>query len=315
MPSTTARHSWSTTVERWTKGIAGRFEAEYGDPLNLTVGLEVYPSAQGIVTFSRDITKLKHATAAVLQNEKLAAVGRLASSIAHEINNPLESVTNLLYIARGTDDPAEIRQYLDTADRELRRVAAITSQTLRFHRQSTRPTAIRFSELIEETLPLYQARLINSRIQVERRSQETQPVVCFTGEIRQVLSNLIANAIDAMPSMGGRLQLRSRDATNWKTGQQGLRLTIADTGSGMPLGVRRKIFEAFFSTKGIGGTGLGLWISKEIVDRHHGTLCVRSSDSESSHGTVFTIFLPFETAEGVQAVLPAAPGLHRAVDL
>ena len=276
------------------KGTVGSFEAEYGDPLNVILGLEVYPTPDGIVTFSRDITKPKHATAAVLQNEKLAAVGRLASSIAHEINNPLESVTNLLYLARRTSEPAALDEYLETAERELRRVAAITNQTLRFYKQSTRPTPVTCFELFNETLLLYQGRLINSNIQVEKRKRASLPALCFEGEIRQVLSNLIGNAIDAMHSDGGRLILRSREATNWSTGQKGLALTVADTGTGIPPLVCKKIFEAFFSTKGIGGAGLGLWVSKEIVDRHHGSLQVRSSVLPSSHGTVFVLFLPFE---------------------
>jgi PAS domain S-box-containing protein len=277
-------------------GIEGSFEAEYGDPLNFTIGLEVYPAKDGIVTFSRDITQLKRATAAVMQTEKLAAVGRLASSIAHEINNPLESVTNLLYLARTTSEPALLDEYLDIAERELRRASAITNQTLRFYRQTTKALPVACTELFQETLLLYQGRLLNSNIQIEKRKRASHPAVCFEGEIRQVLSNLIGNAIDAMQSGSGRLLLRSRDATNWKTGQKGLALTIADTGTGMPPLVRKKVFEAFFTTKGIGGTGLGLWISKEIVDRHRGALHVRSSEREPTHGTVFVLFLPFEMA-------------------
>ena len=276
------------------KGTVGSFEAEYGAPLNLILGVEVYPSPDGIVIFSRDITKLKHATAAVMQNEKLAAVGRLASSISHEINNPLESVTNLLYLARRTDDPAALDEYLETAERELRRVAAITNQTLRFYKQSTRPMPVTCFELFNETLQLYQGRLINSNIVVEKRKRASLPALCFEGEIRQVLSNLIGNAIDSMHPGGGRLLLRSREATNWTTGQRGLALTVADTGTGIPALVRKKIFEAFFSTKGIGGAGLGLWVSQEIVNRHRGTLQVRSSEQPNSRGTVFVLFLPFE---------------------
>ena len=278
------------------EGIAGSFEAEYAEPLNFTLGLEVYPSSDGIVTFSRDITNLNKAKAAVLQNEKLAAVGRLASSIAHEINNPLESVTNLLYIARHTDEPEEVDQYLAHAERELRRVAAITNQTLRFHKQTTRASLVSCTDLFNETLTLYQGRLINSNIEVEKRKRAKQSATCFEGEIRQVLSNLIGNAIDAMHPNGGRLLLRSREATRWKTGQRGLALTVADTGPGMASNVRERVFDAFFSTKGIGGTGLGLWLSKEIVERHRGSLSVRTSQQVGSHGTVFTLFLPFDSA-------------------
>ncbi|WP_263379253.1 ATP-binding protein [Granulicella paludicola] len=278
------------------EGISGAFEADYPDPLNFTIGIEVYPSADGIVTFARDVTKLRHAKAAVLQNEKLAAVGRLASSIAHEINNPLEAVTNLLYLARHTSEPSCLDSYLQQAERELRRVSAITNQTLRFHRQTTRPSLVTCTELFSETLMLYQGKLINSNIQVEKRKRADRPTICFEGEIRQVLSNLVANAIDAMHPDGGRLLLRSREATRWKTGQHGLLLTVADTGSGISPQVLKRLFEAFFSTKGINGTGLGLWLSKEIIDRHNGTIHVRSSQNPTAHGTVFTLFLPFDAA-------------------
>ena len=242
---------------------------------------------------ARDVTDRKSAEEALLQTEKLAAVGRLASSIAHEINNPLESVTNLLYLARTAAEPAVLDDYLEGAERELRRVSAITNQTLRFHKQTTNPSLVNSSQLFQETLQLYQGRLLNSTIAVETRERAIRSAVCFEGEIRQVLSNLIANAIYATPS-DGRLILRSREARNWKTGAEGLALTVADTGTGMPPQVREKIFDAFFSTKGIGGTGLGLWVSKELVERHGGTLTLRSSTSTGLHGTVFVLFLPFD---------------------
>lgn len=244
-----------------------------------------------------DITVRKQNEEALLRTEKLAAVGRLSASIAHEINNPLESVTNLLYLIQGSNDlPQDVREYVDIAERELRRVSAISNQTLRFHKQSTHPTAITCEELIQGLLVLYQGRLINSRIQVEKRKHATTPVLCFEGEIRQVLNNLIGNAIDSMHPLGGRLLLRSREATHWPTERRGLMLTVADTGAGMSSEVKRKVFDAFFTTKGIGGTGLGLWVSKEIIERHHGALNVRSGQDEGHSGTVFTLFLPFEAA-------------------
>ena len=244
-----------------------------------------------------DVTARKQNEEALLRTEKLAAVGRLATSIAHEINNPLESITNLLYLIRESKDLSqEVREYVDTAERELRRVSAITNQTLRFHKQSTRPTAVTCEELVHGILVLYQARIVNSRVKVEKRKHATTPVLCFEGEIRQVLNNLIGNAIDAMHPLGGRLLLRSRETTHWPTGRRGLVLTVADTGLGISSTVKTKIFDAFFTTKGIGGTGLGLWVSKEIVDRHRGALNMRTSQTEGHSGTVFTFFLPFEAA-------------------
>lgn len=244
-----------------------------------------------------DITSRKQTEEVLLRTEKLAAVGRLATSIAHEINNPLESVTNLLYLIRTSKELSpEVRDYVDTAERELRRVSAISNQTLRFHKQSTRPTAVTCEELVHGILVLYQARIVNSRVHVEKRKHASTPVLCFEGEIRQVLNNLIGNAIDAMHPLGGRLLLRSRDATHWPTGRKGLVMTVADTGAGISLDAKTKVFDAFFTTKGIGGTGLGLWVSKEIIDRHHGALNVRSSQKQGHSGTVFTLFLPFDAA-------------------
>lgn len=246
----------------------------------------------GIIVLGVDVTERKRAEQVLLQSEKLNAVGRLASSIAHEINNPLEAITNLLYLAQQAAVSPEAKQYITIAELELRRVSIIANQTLRFYRQSTNPKQVTYQELIEMTLPLYQGRLANSRVTVERRDRTYRAVTCFDGEIRQVLSNLVGNAIDAMHGIGGRLLIRSREATDWQTGRRGIVLTVADTGTGMSAYTLSRIFEPFFTTKGISGTGLGMWISREIVDRHLGHLRVRSVQSPHSSGTVFTLFLP-----------------------
>ena len=270
---------WPDSSVHWLQGIGKVLPAANG-------------AAASLLGINMDITERKLSESALLQNEKLAAVGRLAASIAHEINNPLESVTNLIYLARYSDTLSESQEYLDTAERELRRVSAITNQTLRFHRQSTAPAPTFCSDLFGDTLSIYQGRLVNSHIRIEKRKRAEKPVNCLSGEIRQVLSNLIGNAIDSMQT-GGTLFVRSREATNWHTGRTGVVLTVADTGTGMDAAVQKKIFDAFFTTKGIGGTGLGLWISTEIVARHGGTLRLRSSRHPVHHGTTFTIFLPF----------------------
>lgn len=259
-----------------------------------------------ILGIIEDIELRRKTEAALIQNEKLAAVGRLAASIAHEINNPLESVTNLIYLARHSQALSESQEYLDLAERELRRVSAITSQTLRFHRQSTAPTPTFCSDLFTDTLSIYQGRLVNSHIEVDERKRAERAVTCFSGEIRQVLSNLIGNAIDSMPG-GGTLYVRSRDATNRTTGMEGIVLTVADTGTGMSADVQQKVFDAFFTTKGIGGTGLGLWISSEIIARHHGALRLRSSQNPARHGTVFTLFLPSDIAPASPVQILSSP--------
>ena len=254
---------------------------------------EIDGSVAGIIVLGVDMTDRKNAVDALLNTEKLAAVGRLAASIAHEINNPLSSVTNLIYLARHSNKLNEVHEFLDTAERELRRVSVISNQTLRFHRQSTKQQAVRSEELFESVLSIYQGRLVNSSIAVQRRFRAQLPITCFDGEIRQVLNNLVGNAIDAMQSSGGTLSVRTRETQNRQTGGRGITLTVADTGTGMSPEVLEKIFEPFFTTKGIGGTGLGLWICTEIVNRHHGLLRVKSSTTKAAHGTVFTLFLPF----------------------
>ena len=245
----------------------------------------------GVMVLGTDITEKKHSEQALLQNEKLAAVGRLASTIAHEINNPLESVTNLIYLARRTSDLQRAHEFLDVAELELRRMASITRQTLSFNKQTAEPREVDCEDLLSSVTGIYQSRFANAGVTVEKRLRSRHPILCIGGEIRQVLNNLVSNAIDAMPH-GGRLLLRSRDATHPLTGEPGIVLSVADTGTGIPADRLRRIFEPFYTTKDIGGTGLGLWISRDIIERHRGELRVRSSVSPSCQGTVFTLFLP-----------------------
>ncbi len=248
----------------------------------------------GVIVLGVDVTESKRAEQALLQSEKLAAVGRLASSIAHEINNPLEAVTNLVYLAKQAAQNPEAVEFLTMAETELQRASAITSQTLRFHRQATSRRRVIPHELIDSTLSLFHGRLNNSSVSLERRERARRPLFCFDGEIRQVLSNLVGNAIDAMNSGSGRLLVRSREGTHWGSERTGVFFTIADTGCGMSSQTQAKIFEPFFTTKEIGGTGLGLWISREIIERHQGVLKVRSRQAAKGSGTTFILFLPFE---------------------
>jgi PAS domain S-box-containing protein len=254
-------------------------------------------TVEAIAAVVLEITTQKKAEAALIQSEKLAAVGRLASSISHEINNPLEAITNLLYLINLSDDlPENIRHYVHTAQNELSRVCQIATQTLRFHRQAVRATNVSAADLVDAVLNLYQGRLANSSIHVEAAYSTATTVRCFENDIRQVLNNLIANAIDAMRVGGGRLLVRAHDATDYSPehpqGRRGLRITIADTGHGMSPTVRQRLFEPFYTTKDLNGTGLGLWISSGIVKRHHGRLTFRSSQHPIHHGTIFSLFLP-----------------------
>ncbi len=256
-------------------------------------------SVSGIIVLGVDVTDARRSEQILLQSEKLNAVGRLASSIAHEINNPLEAVTNLIYLAQSAAVNPDAKQYLASAEIELRRVSAIANQTLRFHRQSTNPGPVTAASLIDATLPLYQGRISNAGVKVERRDRAQRMVTCLDGEIRQVLSNLIGNAIDAMSGTERRLSIRTRNSTDWRTGRRGVTVTVADTGSGMSADTISHVFEPFFTTKGNNGTGLGLWISREIIDRHQGSLRVKSRQAAHCSGTVFTLFLPCESEPGI----------------
>jgi PAS domain S-box-containing protein len=242
-----------------------------------------------------DASDRKRSEEALRKTEKLAATGRLAASVAHEINNPLESITNLLFLLRNScqlEDPA--LNYVVMAEHEVRRIAEITQQTLRFYRQSTLPTRANLGELLDSVLTLYQGRLNSLNIQVTRDYEPTMDLFCFAGEIRQVFANMVGNAIDAISS-DGRIVIRARRSRNWKDPrQEGIRFAVADTGAGMEPFVSERVFEAFFTTKEVTGTGLGLWVSHEIVVKHHGTVRVRSRLASHGRpsGTVFQLFIP-----------------------
>lgn len=241
-----------------------------------------------------EITERLQAEETLRRTEKLAAAGRLAASVAHEINNPLESVTNLLYILRNHQpmDPGAI-SFIATAQEELARVAQVTQQTLRFYRQSVSQSRTDLTELVDSTLTLYRPRLQRANIVVSRTHRGDVSLTCFAGEMRQLLANLIANALDAMTG-GGTLSIRLYRV---HYPAAGVALTVADTGHGMSPGTVRKIFEAFFTTKQATGTGLGLWVSEEIIRKHHGTVRIRTREGEHS-GTCFRIFFPeMETLE------------------
>jgi len=242
-----------------------------------------------------DASERKRSEEALRRSEKLAATGRLAASISHEINNPLEAITNLLFLLRNfcALDAAALN-YVTMAEHEARRITEITQQTLRFYRQSTMPARINMGELLDSVLSLFQVRLNTLGINVERKYDPAMDLYCFGGELRQVIANLVGNAMDATTG-GGRLIIRARRSRQWNEPDlEGVRITVADTGTGIEPGVREHIFEAFFTTKDVTGTGLGLWVSREIILKHRGLVHVRSRPASKggSSGTVFQLFFP-----------------------
>lgn len=243
----------------------------------------------GASKIARDISERKRAEEALRRTEKLAAAGRLAATIAHEINNPLEAVTNLIYLAKR--NPSNASRLLDMAGQELESVSHIARQTLGFYRETSSPVRFNVSEALENVLSMYTHRMDGRGIEVNRQYDRQVEMMGLAGEIRQVFSNLIVNAIDSMAN-GGRLYLRVSRTNYWRQPGSGVRITIADAGSGIPRENRRKIFEAFYTTKVEIGTGLGLWVTRGIVEKHNGSIRFRSSIADGRSGTVFSVFLP-----------------------
>jgi signal transduction histidine kinase len=239
------------------------------------------------------MARYARAQEALRQSEKLAVTGRLAASIAHEINNPLESVTNLLYLMRNETSLEIQRAYLTTAEQELARVAEVVKQTLRFYRDPGKPVRTELPAVLHSVLVLYHSRLTSSNIVVEPEILSHRAAVLSSpGELRQVIANLVGNSIDAMRG-GGRLRVRVSDEYACRRdGNRGVRLTIADTGSGIPQTLLPRIFEPFVTTKGETGTGLGLWVTGEIARRNGWRIAVRSSCYPNCQGTTFSIQMP-----------------------
>jgi len=245
----------------------------------------------GASTIARDISAEKQSEEAIRRSEKLATTGRLAASIAHEINNPLEAVINLLYLAR--QDSSHAGEYLTQAEQEVGRVARLAQQTLGFVRDTSSPDSMDPAAIMDEILQLYSRKLEGRQIRVTRRYRNICQISGYSGELRQLLANLLVNAVDAMAD-GGSLQVRVATGRDWSSGREGVRITVADNGSGISRDNLRQIFEPFYTTKKDTGTGLGLWVSRGIVQKHGGSIRVRSRVDERATGTVFLIFLPQE---------------------
>jgi len=240
----------------------------------------------------RDITGRKQAEQALLRSEKLASVGRMAATIAHEINNPLAATTNALFIAMSQKDlPEAARHYMEAADSELRRIAHITRQSLGFYREFNAPALTSVRAVLESAVDLLKSKIKSKQAVIEKEWDEDVEVIAVAGELRQVFSNLLANSLDAIEQKG-TIKLRVSASKAPKNGHNCVRVTIADNGYGIPASSREHLFEPFFTTKGAIGTGLGLWVSKQIIDKHEGTIRVRSTVTGSHTGTVFSLLLP-----------------------
>jgi PAS domain S-box-containing protein len=271
---------WSTETvkasDRWIRSVAA--------PIFLNGKI------LGGVAVNSDVTQVRLQDEALRRSEKLAAVGQLASSIAHEINNPLEAITNLLYLIRQSKSMEDVLHYTTLAQGELSRVTEITLQTLRFNRQQSKPVEVDMAELLRTVMALYTGRIMVRGIDADMKLMPSPRVLSLEGEIRQVVNNLVRNALDAMSS-GGRLLVRLHPQRDWHNGLKGVRLTVADTGEGIRPEMRAHLFEPFQTTKEMTGTGLGLWVSKGIVEKHGGYIRTRTRRGKG-HGTVFAVWLP-----------------------
>jgi PAS domain S-box-containing protein len=243
-----------------------------------------------------DITDRKQAEEALIKSERLAAMGRLAGIIAHEINNPLEAISNAFYLLR--DHPSldeEARYYSKLAEEELARVAHITKQTLSFYRESQRAIPISLADVLDNVIELQSRNLHVNSVALEKRFQTQGKIQGYPGELKQVFLNIIGNAVQAMPN-GGRLRIGLRESTARKNGRRGIRVSVCDTGVGIPREHAKRLFEPFFSTKEAKGTGLGLWISRGIIQKYEGTIRFRSIAIGAQKMTCFSIFIPTSAA-------------------
>jgi two-component system CheB/CheR fusion protein len=254
-----------------------------------------------------DVTPRKLTEEAMLRTQKLAVAGRMAAAVAHEINNPLEAVENLLYLISTAETTELVRSYAHMALEGLTRVSLVTQQTLKFHRQSGAPVLTRLSEVVSVVLGLFAPKLRTAGIAHEIRVAGEEGVECMPSETHHIFANLVSNAIDAMPQ-GGRLVVRLRPSCDWRDGKtHGMRVTMADTGMGMNQATMRHIFEPFFTTKTDTGTGLGLWVVAQLTERRHGDVRVRSAQHAGTSGTTFSVFLPSKDVSGATESTPLTP--------
>jgi PAS domain S-box-containing protein len=275
---------WRDGTERWLES-QGRCQCDDDGRVVRIVGVLA------------DITRRKKAEEAMLRSEKLAVAGRLAATVAHEINNPLEAVANMLYLITLTGSTEEAHRHAAAALDELMRISLIAQSTLKFHRQTGTPKVVLLSEVLDTVVTLFRARLQGMNIVLEVDAGPEVPIACMPSEAQQIFANLLANSIEAMQRDGGRLRIRLRMSRDWRDRRsEGMRVTICDSGVGIDRRMFRRIFEPFFTTKAETGTGLGLWVVAQLVERHRGHVQVWSSQRAEQSTTVFSVFLPIGDA-------------------
>jgi signal transduction histidine kinase len=250
----------------------------------------------GSILLLTEITDQKKLQETLKFSERLAATGRLAHVIAHEINNPLEALSNLLYLAeRALPATDETHGYVEQASKELERISRITKQVLAFHRESKEPLVTRADEILEGVLAIFRAHIMASKVHLNVHLNSSSQIFVHPGELRQVFSNLISNALEAIGQGGGTLGVRCVNTIDLRSNRKGIRFIFSDSGLGIPDDLLPNIFEAFFTTKGLKGSGVGLWLSSEILKRHDGYIRIRTRTEGRYRGTLFSVFLPLYT--------------------
>lgn len=267
-----------------------------GQTVDISVTISPIRDESGTVIavskIARDISDKKRIERLLLQSEKLAAMGRMAAAVAHEINNPLESLINLIYIARQHSTPGgKAYKMLTTAEEEMERLAHMARQTLGYYKDTVAPVEVHLHDLIENVVTVYRTRLMSAGINLDTRFNDLKKIKVSKGEMLQVFSNVIANAVDAMRE-GGILKICTRNMHGAL--RDGVEVTIQDNGSGIDPENLGKVFEPFFTTKGNVGTGIGLWVTRELLERRGGQISITSSTTPGASGTTVTIYIPFE---------------------
>lgn len=281
----------------------GRVVLQRKDGSVVPVTLRAFPIrnddlVNGVVIVLRDVTVQRQSERTLQSTEKLASIGRIAATVAHEIHNPLDALGNLLYLIEHSDGLTDSNKtYVRLAREELERVTSISEQMLTFSRETRQAVDVNLAEVMENVLTLYAARIRRLGVVVVRNFSPTGTVKVFPGEMRQVFSNLVGNALDAINGPG-KLTLRIEQRRNWSaSGDSAVRVLVCDSGPGVPEEVRGKLMEPFITSKGEKGTGLGLWVCRGIVEKYHGSLRYRSSTAPGRSGTCFSILLPASAAE------------------
>jgi PAS domain S-box-containing protein len=276
--------------------------AKDGSLLDVSVTISPVKDEQGHVVGAskilRSISDRKKLEKSLLQAEKIAATGRMAATIAHEVNNPLEAVMNLLYLLHSKITDEEGLNFLSTAESEIARVSHIAKQTLGYYREHAAASAASLSEIAQQAVDIYEPRCIAANIQLNTSFHSSHKLVVRRGEMLQVVSNVIANSIYAMPH-GGTIDVEVSDS---EVGSKGVSLVVRDNGSGVSPQNLPRVYDAFFTTRATIGTGIGLFVSKQFIEGHGGKITLESNQDSNAHGTTVSVFLPLATNYDVSQI-------------